>query len=260
VTATASSSLAVAFTIDASASSVCSISGSTVSFIAGRDVRDRCQSGGQLQLQRRAAGTAVFAVAKGDQTITFTSTAPAGAKVGGPTYTVTATRDIGSGVAFTIDAAAVSVCSIAGSTVSFIGLGTCVIDANQAGNGSYNAAPQVQQSFAVAKGDQTSASRRRRRPGRKVGGPLHRNGDRDFRSGGGFDHRRIGDVVCSISGSTVSFLSTGTCVIDANHGGNTNYNAAPQHSSRSPWARATRPSRLRRPRRPERRWAAPPTP
>ena len=32
-----------------------------------------------------------FAVGKGNQTITFTSTAPAGATVGGATYTATAT-------------------------------------------------------------------------------------------------------------------------------------------------------------------------
>jgi len=30
-----------------------------------------------------------------------------------------------------------------------------VINANQAGNANYNAAPQVQQSFAVGKGNQT---------------------------------------------------------------------------------------------------------
>jgi len=88
-------------------------------------------------------------VAKGDQTIAFTSTAPAPATVGGPTYTVTATATSGLPVAFTIDASATSVCSISGSTVSFIGAGTCVIDANQPGNANYNAAPQVQQSFAV---------------------------------------------------------------------------------------------------------------
>ncbi len=94
------------------------------------------------------AGAAIH-VGKGDQTITFTSTAPAEATVGGPTYTVTATATSGLPVMFTIDAAASSVCSISGSTVSFTAAGTCVIDANQAGNANYNAAPQVQQSFAV---------------------------------------------------------------------------------------------------------------
>ena len=39
--------------------------------------------------------------------------------------------------------------------MTFIGAGTCVIDANQAGSSNYNAAPQAQQSFAVGKGNQT---------------------------------------------------------------------------------------------------------
>jgi hypothetical protein len=99
-----------------------------------------------------STATMTIHVGKGDQTITFTSTAPAGATVGGPTYTVTATASSGLTVAFTIDASASSVCSISGSTVSFIGVGTCVIDANQAGNANYNPAPQVQQSFAVGMG------------------------------------------------------------------------------------------------------------
>ena len=49
--------------------------------------------------------------------------------------------------AVTIDPSASSVCSISGSTVSFIGVGTCVINANQAGNANFYPAPQVQQSF-----------------------------------------------------------------------------------------------------------------
>ena len=36
-----------------------------------------------------------------------------------------------------------------GSTATLVALGTCTINANQAGNGSYNAAPQVQRSFRV---------------------------------------------------------------------------------------------------------------
>ena len=96
-----------------------------------------------------------FAVGKGNQTISYTSTAPAAATVGGATYNVTATATSALPVAFTIDAAATSVCSIAGSTVSFIAVGTCVIDANQAGDGTFSAAAQVQQSFTVAKGSQT---------------------------------------------------------------------------------------------------------
>jgi hypothetical protein len=84
------------------------------------------------------------------QTVTFTSAPPTNATVNGPTYTVTATGG-GSGnpVIFTVDAAATAVCALAGATVSFVGLGTCVIDANQAGNAAYADAPQAQQRIIV---------------------------------------------------------------------------------------------------------------
>jgi PKD domain len=85
---------------------------------------------------------------KGAQTISFTSTAPNSPTVGGAPYTVAANAS--SGLAVTFSSATPSVCSVSGSTVSFIGVGTCTVDADQAGNGEYEPAPQRQQSFAVA--------------------------------------------------------------------------------------------------------------
>jgi uncharacterized protein YodC (DUF2158 family) len=238
VTATASSGLTVAFTIDASATSVCSISGSTVSFIGvGTCVIDANQAG-DANYNAAPQVQQSFPVAKGDQTITFTSTAPAGAKVGGPTYTVTATASSGLAVTFTIDASASSVCTISGSTVSFIGVGTCVIDANQAGNANYNAAPQVQQSFPVAKGDQTITFTSPAPAGAKVGGPTYTvTATASSGLAVTFTIDASAASVCSISGSTVSFIGAGTCVIDANQAGNGNYNAAPQAQQSFPVAK-----------------------
>src|SRR6185503_11399475 len=92
---------------------------------------------------------------KASQAIVFTSTAPSGAKVGGSAYEVAATGG-GSGnpVTFTIDPSASSVCSIAGSTVSFTAVGTCKVSANQSGDANYEPAAQAQQSFQVTKGNQ----------------------------------------------------------------------------------------------------------
>jgi hypothetical protein len=88
-----------------------------------------------------------FTVGKGSQTIAFTSTPPANAIVGGGAYTVVATAS--SGLTVTFASGAPAICSVAGSTVGFLAAGTCVINANQAGNANYNAAPQVQQSVTV---------------------------------------------------------------------------------------------------------------
>ena len=83
------------------------------------------------------------------QSIIFTSTQPNPAVVGG-TYTPTATGGAsGNPVAFSVDPTAKGDCTISGGRVTFIAVGTCVIDANQAGSTSYAAATQVQQSFAV---------------------------------------------------------------------------------------------------------------
>jgi hypothetical protein len=75
---------------------------------------------------------------------------PSSLTVGG-TYVVSATGG-GSGnpVTFHIDAASTKgACTITGSKVSFTGEGTCVVDANQAGDASYSAAPQVHESFTI---------------------------------------------------------------------------------------------------------------
>ncbi|MFN3778955.1 MAG: IPT/TIG domain-containing protein [Brevundimonas aurantiaca] len=86
-------------------------------------------------------------IAKGTQTISFTSTAPA-ATVPGPVYTVAAVATSGLNVSFSLDAASTG-CALAGAAVTFTGPGTCVINADQAGDANWTAAARVQQSFAV---------------------------------------------------------------------------------------------------------------
>jgi hypothetical protein len=84
------------------------------------------------------------------QAISFTSVPPSNAMVGGPGYAVSATGG-GSGnpVTLSVDPSAAAVCSLSGSVVAFVGAGTCIIDANQAGSAEYSAAPLAQQRFSV---------------------------------------------------------------------------------------------------------------
>jgi hypothetical protein len=100
-----------------------------------------------------------FPVGQASQTINFTSTAPVGAAVGDPDYTVTAAATSGLAVTLSIDASSSSVCTIDGSTsgshVSLIGAGTCKINADQSGDANHSAAPQAHQSFSVVPGTPT---------------------------------------------------------------------------------------------------------
>jgi hypothetical protein len=88
-------------------------------------------------------------VVNATQTITVTSVPPSPAVVGG-TYLLDATATSGLPVAFSVDAATTaSACSLSGATVSLDHAGTCVLGFNQAGDGTWAPAQQVQQSFAV---------------------------------------------------------------------------------------------------------------
>jgi hypothetical protein len=68
------------------------------------------------------------------------------------TFTVSGTASSGLAVAFTSDT--VPVCTTSGTngtTVTMVTAGTCRINANQAGDTSFAAASQVQQSFTVSR-------------------------------------------------------------------------------------------------------------
>ena len=79
------------------------------------------------------------------QTITFTSTNPSPVTVGAPSYTPTATASSGLPVMISLDASSTG-CTLSSGVVSFPSAGTCVIDANQAGNSSW-APGELQQSI-----------------------------------------------------------------------------------------------------------------
>jgi hypothetical protein len=225
----------VTFAIDPSSTNACSISGATVTFTApGTCVIDANQAGNARFRAARQAQQTVTVSSGGllSQAITFTTTPPIG-PLPGTTYHVAATGGrSGNSVSLTIDPSADSVCSISGATVTFTAPGTCVIDANQAGNADYQAAPQAQQTVQVSRhrlirqaitfittpptgplpGDTYAVSATGGRSGNSVSLTIDASAD----------------SVCSISGRTVTFNAVGTCVIDANQAGNADYQAAPQ--------------------------------
>ena len=228
--ASATSSLTVTITVDASATSVCSLVSGTVHYLAaGNCVLDANQAGdtdwsAATQVQQS------FGIGASAQTITFTSTAPVNAQVAGSTYTVTADGGAsGNPVVFTIDASTspAGACTILGAVVSFAHAGTCVIDANQAGDGNYSAAAQQQQSFTVSPGDQTVSFSTSAPVAAKVGGT-------GYIPAGTATSGLTTDIhinpsasgVCSISSGTVTFQHVGSCVVDLNQAGDADWNAA----------------------------------
>jgi DNA-binding beta-propeller fold protein YncE len=87
------------------------------------------------------------------QTITFTTVgravvpAPLSQLFGSKTVEVSGTASSGLTVGFTSDTT--SVCTVSGTTVTFVSTGNCTINANQAGDADWDAAPRVSRTFAI---------------------------------------------------------------------------------------------------------------
>ncbi|HWX74394.1 MAG TPA: hypothetical protein VNZ05_03755, partial [Solirubrobacteraceae bacterium] len=212
-------------------SPACAVSGSTVSFIHAETCTLAANQEGNGQYEPASQVVQTFTVGKGSQTIKFTSPAPSNAVVHEGSYAVTASGGGSSqAVKFTVESASKTVCAISEATVTFIGAGTCAIDANQPGSSDYEAAEPVTQSFAVHQLPQTLSFTSTPPSSALVGGTYAVSAVSTTPTS---EHLEVKffvptTSVCTLSGSTVTFIAAGICTIEANEEGNEKYAPAAQ--------------------------------
>jgi hypothetical protein len=188
---------------------------------------------GDTDYNAAAPASQTITVGKGSQSVSFP--APGGGTVGGSESLSATGGGSGNPVVFSVDSSsspsdACSVSGTNGTTVSFAHAGSCVIDANQAGDADYSAAPQGTRTITIGKGSQSVSFPI---PG---GGTV--GGSESLSATGGASGEPVAFTVdsssspwdaCSVSGAngaTVTFVDAGSCVIDANQAGNSDYSAA----------------------------------
>ena len=186
------------------------------------DVKDQAGSAlitvfsGTNSLNNGTNWTILSGCVKLSQTITFAAITDK--TYGDPDVALGATASSG----LTVSYVASGNCTIvAGPAAHITGAGSCTITAQQAGNGTYNAAPDVSQSFAIAKADQTIGA---------ISAPASAT----------YNTTVAPVSATATSGLAVSFAGsgacnaallmtsgTGTCTITGSQAGDANYNAAP---------------------------------
>ncbi|BEP15763.1 hypothetical protein acdb102_40740 [Acidothermaceae bacterium B102] len=105
-----------------------------------------CSTTGTNALGTGTSNTRTFTVPT-FQTQTITFAQPASAHVADGTVTLVATSTSGLPVTYTSTTPAV--CTVSGSTVTLVDVGTCSIDADQVGDSTFQLAPTVTQSFTI---------------------------------------------------------------------------------------------------------------
>ncbi len=141
----------------------------------------------------------VHATASSGLTVTFTTTTPAVCTAGGTN----------------------------GTSITLVGAGTCIVQANQLGNATYNPAPPVNQSFKVSKASQTiNFGDLSNKTLAQSSVSVHATAS----SGLTVTFTSTTPTVCTASGTsgaTITLVAAGTCTVQASQLGNATYNPAP---------------------------------
>ncbi len=219
-------------TFSSTTTSVCTVSGTTVTIAGGGTCTVDADQAGDSNYNAAPQETQGFTVAafgSTPQAIGFG--ALAGKTYGNAPFTVSATGGA-SGNPVTFSSATTPVCTVSGTngtTVTIVAAGDCTIRANQAGNVTYAAAPQVDQTFTIAQADQVIIFG-------ALAGKTYGNAPFTVSATGGASGNPVTfssatTPVCTVSGTngtTVTIVAAGDCTIRANQAGNADYNAAPQ--------------------------------
>ncbi|HEY1824377.1 MAG TPA: hypothetical protein VGG21_00260 [Acidimicrobiales bacterium] len=163
-----------------------------------------------------------YGVGSSTNTISASAAPSAGSTHG--TYTPKASATSGDTVVITLDKGS-SGCSLSDGKVTFTGSGTCLVDFNDAGNTTYAAAAQVQQSITVHSSNDISTStfpKAGSNGGAYAPGLTATSGDKVVMT---LDKSSAG---CYLNGGWIEFKGSGECVVDLNDPGNGAFAAAAQ--------------------------------
>ena len=209
-------------TFSSTTTDVCTISGTTVTGVTAGTCTIAANQVGDSNYTAAPQVTQNITVGKGTQSIGAVSFNPSSLHVGG---TTTAVATASSGLTISFNSTTTGVCTVSGTTVSGVAVGTCTITADQAGDSNYNAATQATQDISVGKGTQTITFATA--PFVSVAGGTGVVSATST-SGLAVTFSSTTTNICTISGSTVTGIVACTCTIAANQAGNSNWNAATQ--------------------------------
>jgi alpha-tubulin suppressor-like RCC1 family protein len=207
--------------------SVCTISDNQVQFTGAGVCNIAANQSGNVNYT--AAPTVSFAItiAKVAQNLAFATPLPATLGFGASPITLSATGGASGTPVVFATSSAVTICTVTGAQLRIVGLGSCVVTADQAGNNNFNAAPQITASIAIGQAIQTITFSPVPPTSVAMGGALIALSANGGASGNVISFTTTSaPTICTIIGTQLRTVGVGTCMVTANQAGNINYSAA----------------------------------
>ncbi len=210
-----------------SAASICIVNGNQVQFIGAGTCNVVANQAGSTNYSAAPTITTTIMIAKATQALSFAPLPPETLAFGSSPIALNASSGAsGSPVVFATSSAA-SVCTVTGAQLRVVGLGSCVVTADQAGNNNYSAAPQITTTIAIGQAVQTTTFNPTPPTTVAVGGALIALTANGGASGNAVSFTTTSaPTICTIIGTQLRTVGVGTCMVTANQAGNINYSAA----------------------------------
>jgi hypothetical protein len=207
----------VIFSRSSSSSGVCSIDGTDLIVLAA----GKCVITASQAADNKYAPTSItrsIEITKVAQTITGFN--PSSMTMGSGTQTLSATKGAGSApVTFKTTSTA---CSISGVALTAVAAGKCVITASQAADGAYAAAPNLTKTITITAGAQTITDFNL--------APMIAGSTQTLSATKGLGSAPVTfkttSTACRISGTTLTALTAGRCIVTASQAAGGGYAAA----------------------------------
>jgi hypothetical protein len=199
----------------------CTVSGSTATIVAAGACSITANQAGNANYNPASQVTRNVTIAQAPQVITFPDP---GAQPFGATFQVAATGGA-SGNPVVFSSTNNARCTVSGTTVTPVAVNTCTIRAQQFGNANYATATPVERQITITKGN-GSLTFPAQGPFALTGGAFALS----FTPGPSTAQVTFVSLtpsVCTVSGSTVTPLTTGSCAISGTHEEDNFYFASP---------------------------------
>jgi hypothetical protein len=157
-----------------------------------------------------------ISVLKAPQTLSFASPGPQTLGVPPPPLSAQST----SGLDVAIATVTPQVCTVSGSTLTLVTAGDCTLQASQAGNDRFAAAPVLSRTFVVAGAVQSISFDS---PGDQTLGTAPAALVASASSGLPVAFSSSTPAVCAVNGTTLTLVSAGNCSIQASQAGNASF-------------------------------------
>ena len=221
--AQASSGLPVSFS--SQTTSVCSVTGNNVFW----------HQVGLCTIKASVGGNSIYAptsVTRSHQVVgapaNITWTQSLSGSVGS---TVTLTASSSSRLAVSYVSSTNNICTVNGTTLNLIAVGTCTVTASQSGNAYYNAATPVTREISVISDTPITQSITWPQPlAGSVGAEVTLTASSS--SGLVVSYASGTPGICSVNGAALYLIAVGTCTVTASQNGDANYSAAAPVSKR----------------------------